>query len=504
MTLTVLPERDQLGLRQGRLLIDGEWVDAADGRTRTHRHPGTGEEVGSFAIAGAADVDRAVTAARRAFDEGPWPTMPTTQRTRILLRAVELLREHADELIRYQALDNGIPVRFSGGVYPLGGEIVADTFEHHAGWIDKLTGETYPHHSGSDSLVMTLREPVGVVGAVIPWNAPLMLTAAKLAPALAAGCTVVLKPAEDATFCVLRICELLQEAGLPPGVLNVVPGEGPETGEALITHPGVDKLTFTGSRAVGKRVMNAAAEGIKRVTLELGGKSPHIVFDDCGDLDMTAAKLMGMVALGVSGQGCVCHTRALVQRGIYDELVDKCATWAAAPTQGSPFADATTCSPIINEKQLNRVLSYIDKGTSEGARLVAGGERLNGELSAGNWVAPTLFADVDNSLTIAQEEIFGPVLAMTPFDDEDEAIQIANDVEYGLGASVLTTDVRRAVRLAKAVKAGTFGINMYSVFPHSPFGGYKASGIGREGGRPGIEEFTELKTVYVAMTDAPI
>jgi aldehyde dehydrogenase (NAD+) len=348
---------------------------------------------------------------------------------------------------------------------------------------------------------MTLREPVGVVAAIIPWNAPLMLFAQKVAPALAAGCTVVLKPSEYASLTTFRITELLEDAGVPSGVFNLVPGEGTVTGEALITHPEVDKVTFTGSRAVGKRIMAAAAENIARVSLELGGKSPNIVFPDIGDKDMTAAALMGMVSMGLSGQGCVCHTRALVHESIYDEMIDKCVTMAAMCVLGDPFDPATTSGPLINQRQVERVTGYIAKGSDEGARLVVGGDRPNGELANGNFVNPTLFADVDNDMAIARDEIFGPVLAVIPFRDEDDAIRLANDTDYGLGASVQTTDVKRALRVAKAVRSGTFGINGFTVMPNAPFGGYKTSGLGREGGREGIDAFLETKTVTIGLGD---
>jgi aldehyde dehydrogenase (NAD+) len=297
--------------------------------------------------------------------------------------------------------------------------------------------------------------------------------------------------------------ELLDEIGFPPGVFNLVPGEGSTTGEALITHPLVDKVTFTGSRAVGQRILAASADGIKRVSLELGGKSANLIFPDV-DVDMAAMSAMGMVTWGMSGQGCVCQTRALVDRKIYDDFLDKAATITQMITYGDPFAETTTSGPIINQRQLGRVMGYIEKGQEEGARLVFGGDRPGGELASGNWVNPTLFADVDNKMSIAQDEIFGPVLSAIPVKDEDEAIRIANDSNYGLGAGIQTADVKRAHRVAKALRAGTVGINGFMVMPNTPFGGYKTSGLGREGGRESIEAFTETKTVDVALTDSPI
>jgi aldehyde dehydrogenase (NAD+) len=500
--ISVDAHRDELALEDGQLLIDGRWQDASDGGTWTHVHPASAEEVGTFAVATPEDVDRAVRAARRAFDDGAWARMPAVERKEILQRVVDRIRAEADELLRIQALDNGIPVTFvENVVYQLSANIAADIFDHHAGWIDKLTGQTLPRHGGSDTFIYTLREPVGVVGAVIPWNAPMFLFAQKVAPALAAGCTVVLKPSEYATFSVLRLARILDEAGVPPGVLNLVTGPGPTTGEALVTHPMTDKLTFTGSRAVGRRVAHAAADGIKKVALELGGKSPNIIFADAPNLDLVATQAMGMVSLGPSGQGCVCHTRALVERSVYDEVIDKACAVSAMVTQGDPFDPATTASPLINRNQVERVMELIERAGAEGGRLVIGGDRPGGDLAAGNWVNPTLFADVDNTMTIAQEEVFGPVLAVVPFDDEDDAIRLANESPYGLGASVHTGDMRRAIRLSRAVRAGTFGINGYTVAPNMPFGGFKESGIGREGGGPGIEEFTELKSVVVGLDD---
>jgi aldehyde dehydrogenase (NAD+) len=499
--MSVLEQRSTLPLPAGLLHIDGRWREASDGGTWTHVHPATNESVATFAVATAPDVDEAVRAARRAFDDGPWGRMAARDRKRILQRIVDLVGDDEQGLHGIQALDNGIPVTFATNVYQLSARIAGDLFDYHAGWTDKLAGETLPRYTGADVFAMTVREPVGVVGAILPWNAPLILFAAKVAPALAAGCTVVLKASEYASLSVLRLTELCEQAGLPPGVLNVVTGPGPTTGEALITHPGVDKLTFTGSRATGSRVMHAAADGVRRVSLELGGKSPNIVFPDVANLDLVAAQVMGMVAMGPSGQGCVCHTRALVHADIYDDLVARCAAMAHLARQGDPFDPGTTAAPIINTRQLDRVMGLIATAQEQGARLVVGGDRPDGTLAGGNWVNPTLFADVDNSATIAQEEVFGPVLAMVPFTDEDDAIRLANDTRYGLGASVHTTDVRRAIRVARAVRAGTFGVNGYTLMPNMPFGGFKESGIGREGGAAGIEEYTELKTILVGIDE---
>jgi len=503
MAMTVLTERDRLGVKPGRLFVDGAWCDASDGRTWEQVNPATNEVVTSFAVGSAADVDRAVRAARRAFDEGPWPRMHVKDRKALLQRLVALITDHGEELNRLQTLENGMPVAFSS-MAVVSSAMAAAIFDHHAGWIDKICGETFPTYepspTGSDVQVMTFREPVGVVAAVIPWNAPMMLFAQKVAPALATGCTVVVKPSEYAALTSLRLAELIEEAGLPSGVFNLVPGPGDPTGEALITHPGVDKVTFTGSRAVGSRILAASANGIKRVTLELGGKSPSIVFDDAASVDGAAMVAMGMVSMGVSGQGCVCQTRSLVQRSVYDAFIEAAAGLTSMVTFGDPFDPATTSGAIINQRQLERVLGFIEKAPSEGARLVAGGDRPGGDLAQGNFVNPTLFADVDNSMSVARDEVFGPVLVAMPFEDEDEAIRIANDTEYGLGAGVYTTNIARAFRVARAVRAGTVGINEYTLMPNAPFGGYKTSGLGREGGWGSIEAFTETKSVIVGLS----
>jgi aldehyde dehydrogenase (NAD+) len=499
MVASIKPHRDELGLADGLMLIDGRWTAAESGRTWDHRHPATGEDVASFAIAEAEDVDLAVRAARRAFDEGPWPRARATERIRVLRRIADLVRSSGDELLKLQALDNSVPLTF-GGVYGMSSAMVADVFDHHAGWVDKLAGETLPPYQGGDHLVMTLREPVGVVGAIVPWNAPLLLTAQKLAPALAAGCTIVLKPSEYATFSVLRLVKLVEEAGVPAGVINVVTGPGEPTGDALINHPMVNKLSFTGSRAVGRKIIEASASGFKRVSLELGGKSPALVFADA-DVSSAAMITMGTVTLGLSGQVCLAQTRALVHRDVADEFLATSEMIAGMVSYGNPFDPAVTSSPLINTRQLDRVLALIAEGKAEGARLVSGGTRGEGDLAAGNFVAPTLFTDVTNDMTIAREEIFGPVLSVIPFSDEEEAVRIANDTEYGLAATVWTSDVKRAMRMTKAIRAGTVGINGYQLEPNAAFGGYGQSGIGREGGRPSIEAYTELKTVMLPFTD---
>ncbi|TWP54090.1 aldehyde dehydrogenase [Lentzea tibetensis] len=498
MTLTVQPHRETLGLKDGQLLVGGQFRPAEE--SWTHHHPATGEVVGQFAVASERDVDDAVRAARKAFDEGTWARSRAGYRIKVLRRYADLLRENAAELRGLQALDNGVPLSFSQ-VYATSVDIAADIFDHHSGWIDKVGGQTLPPYQGGDHLAMTFREPVGVVAAVLPWNAPFVLFAQKLAPALAAGCTVVVKPSEYASFCVIRMVELLVEAGVPDGVVNLVTGPGEPTGSALINHPLVDKVSFTGSRAVGRRIIEASAGTMKRVSLELGGKSPALVFADAPNVGLAAMTCMGMVTMGLSGQACVAQTRALVQREVHDEFVATAQMLAGAITYGDPFDPAVLACPLINERQLERVLGYIDKGQEEGARLVTGGKRLEGDLAAGNFVSPTIFADVRNDMTVAREEIFGPVLTVVPFDDEDEAVRIANDTEYGLGAGIYTSDVRRAFRLTRALRVGTVGVNGYQLEPHLPFGGFKQSGLGREGGQSAYEAYTELKTVMMPLGD---
>jgi aldehyde dehydrogenase (NAD+) len=503
MAMSVLEHRDRLGVQPGRLFIDGAWCDGSDGGTWEQLNPASNEVVTTFATGTVADVDRAVMAARRAFDEGPWPRLTAKERKKYFTRLVNLISEHGEELNNLQTLEMGMPIAFSS-MSVVSSEMAAGVFDHHAGWIDKICGSTYPTYeagpTGGDVQIMSFREPVGVVAAIIPWNAPMMLFSQKVAPALATGCTVVVKPSEFAVLTSLKFAALIEEAGFPPGVFNLVCGPGNPTGEALITHPGVDKVTFTGSRAVGKRILQASGDTIKRVTLELGGKSPSIVFEDAPSVDGAAMMAMGMVSMGISGQGCVCQTRSLVQRSVYDDFVNAAASLVGMVRFGDPFDAATTSSAIVNKRQLDKVLGFIERAPEQGARLVAGGDRPGGELAQGNFVNPTLFADVDNSMTIAREEVFGPVLVAMPFDDEAHAIALANDTEYGLGAGVYTTNVARAFRVARAIRAGTVGINEYTVWPNAPFGGMKQSGLGREGGWGSIEAFTETKSVVVGLS----
>ncbi|MYK33018.1 MAG: aldehyde dehydrogenase family protein, partial [Boseongicola sp. SB0670_bin_30] len=356
---------------------------------------------------------------------------------------------------------------------------------------------TYPQYTDGQNLhFMSFREPVGVVGAIIPWNAPLMMFALKVAPALATGCTIVLKPSELASLAALRLAEIVAECDLPPGVFNVVTG-GPRTGAAISEHPCIDKITFTGSAVVGEKIMSVAGRNMKRVTLELGGKSAGLVFPDTRSIEVAAKTVMALSSTFLSGQVCSTPTRAVVHRSILEEFIEHAHAQIASVRFGDPFDPATTSAPIISKRQTERIMGFIAKGREEGAQLVFGGDRPKGDLAQGNWINPTLFSDVTNGMTIAREEIFGPVLSVIPFDTEEEAVAIANDSQYGLSGGIWSSDLSRAFRVGRAMRTGTIGVNGYSVMPNSPAGGIKRSGIGREGGRATIEAFTELKTMIL-------
>ena len=478
-----------------RLLIGGEWVPAASGETFASLNPATGQPLIDVALAGEADVDQAVQAARRAFESGDWAAMSGAERGNLLWKVADLLEQHADELAELETLDNGKPLRAARhGDLPQ----AVKHFRYYAGWASKLEGSTIPV-SFPNQFVYTLREPMGVVGLIIPWNFPLLMAAWKLAPALAAGNTCLLKPAEETPLTALRLGELLQMAGFPPGVVNIVTGPGVPTGAALPAHPGIDKVAFTGSTEVGRKIMAAAAgSNLKRVSLELGGKSPNVVFADA-DLDKSI-KGATWAVFSTSGQECVAGTRLFVEQPVYHQVVDGLAAQAQRIRVGPGFAPKVHIGPIVSEKQLTTILGHIEGGRAAGAEVITGGERLGGDLAGGYFVQPTIFAHQDDALKLVQEEIFGPVVAVTTFQDWDELIARANSSRYGLAAGAWTRDVSKAHRFARAVKAGTVWINGYGLFDAAvPFGGYKESGFGREMGREALDLYTQTKTVWVGL-----
>ena len=476
-------------VKPGRLIINGEAVDAADGATFTTINPATEEIITTVAEAGVEDVDRAVRAAHAAL-EGPWAKMKAVDRSRVLWKLGDLILQNADELARLETMDNGKPITESRYVDI---DMVARCFHYFSGWATKLTGDTTSVNPGT--FTYTLREPVGVVGAIIPWNFPMIMVGWKVAPALAAGNTIVVKPAELTPLTAIRIAELALEAGVPAGVFNVVPGKGRVAGEALVKHPLVSKISFTGSTEVGKHLMRTAADQLKKVTLELGGKSPNIVFADA-DLD-AALKGATMGIFYGKGEVCAAGSRLLVERSIYDDFVAKLADRAKKMVPSDPMDPKARLGALVSAQQMDKVLGYVETGTKEGARLVAGGQRapINGK---GAFVQATVFADVDNSMKLAQEEIFGPVLAVIPFDDVDDALAKANDVFYGLASGVWTRDLKKAHTVSRRLQAGTVWINTYNNYdPGMPFGGMKGSGFGRDLGEACLNEYTQMKSVWL-------
>ncbi len=476
-------------LAPGRLYIGGEWTDADDGGTFEVENPARAEVVTEVAEGRAADIDRAVAAARHAFEDGEWASMSARQRGQLLWKLSQRLEERKKEFATVETLNNGKPLFESG----IDMAMTIQTFEYYAGWATKIEGETIPV-SVPSQFCYTLREPVGVVGAIVPWNFPLNLASWKVAPALAAGCTVVLKPATETPLTALLLADAAAEVGMPPGVLNVVPGRGSTAGEALVAHPGVDKIAFTGSTEVGVRIARVAAETVKRVTLELGGKSPNIVFADA-DLPIAAKGALTGIFYG-KGEVCAAGSRLLVEKSAHEQLVDMVAEGADKLQVGDPFDKATRIGAVVSERQMETVLGYIEKGKQEGAEVVAGGGRA--DIGPGYFVRPTVFDGVTPEMTIAREEIFGPVLATLDFEDVEEAIERANDSMYGLAAAVWTRDIKKAHYVASRLKAGTVWINTYNLYDAaSPFGGYKASGYGRDLGRHALEGYTQVKSVWV-------
>jgi phenylacetaldehyde dehydrogenase len=472
------------------MFIDGQWVDAASGKTFDTPNPATGQTLAKVAEGDAEDINRAVRAARAAFD-GPWGRMTPSERGRIIWRIGDLILEHVDELAQLESLDNGKPfVVAKAADVPL----AADLFHYMAGWATKIEGNTInisvPYMPGANFHSYTLREPVGVVGQIIPWNFPLLMAAWKLGPALTTGNCVVLKPAEQTPLSALLLAELIAEAGVPDGVVNVVPGFGETAGAALAAHDDVDKVAFTGSTEVGKLIVQAAAGNLKKLTLELGGKSPNIVFDDA---EAGAVEGAANAIFFNHGQCCVAGSRLFVQQSRFDEVVDGVAEIAKSIKIGSGMDPTTQMGPLVSEEQLRRVTGYLDAGRGDGATAVTGGGR-HGE--QGYFVEPTVITNTRPEMSIVREEIFGPVVVAEPFSSLDEIAAVANDTTYGLGAGIWTKDISKAHALAKKIRAGTVWINCYNVFDAAlPFGGYKQSGWGREMGHEALEAYTEVKAV---------
>src|SRR5499426_1555032 len=493
------PQPAQTTPRRYQLFIDGQFVDAESGKTFKTPNPATGETFAEVAEADRADVDKAVSAARKAF-EGKWSKMSARDRGRLLYKLSQLIERDAARLAELETIDNGKPIKESTYIdLPS----VVENFEYFAGWATKIEGETIPVPGRMFNY--TLREPVGVCGQIIPWNFPLLMAAWKLAPALAAGNTVVLKPAEQTPVGAMELAKLIQEAGFPEGVVNVLPGYGETAGAALAAHPGIDKIAFTGSTEVGKLIAKAAAENLTKVSLELGGKAPNIVFAD-SDLEQAVAGAM-MGIFYNQGQVCCAGSRLFVEEPVKDEFLAKLKERSEKIAVGDPMDKTTQMGPQVSEEQLNRIKGYVDIAREEGASVVVGGEspRLEGAFEKGYFFTPTIFSDVQNTMRVAQEEIFGPVVSVISFKDEDDLIKQANDTIYGLSAGIWTRDITRAHRFAREIKAGVVWINTYNMFnAASPFGGYKQSGYGREMGRHALDLYTQVKSVWVDLSGRPI
>ena len=472
-----------------KLFINGKWVNSISGKTFATLNPSTGQEICQVAEADSADVDLAVKAARKAFESGPWKKMSAAERGRRINKLADLMEQNLPELAALESLDNGKPLRDSlNADLPLS----IKAYRYYAGWCDKTHGKTIPVEG--EYFCYTKHEPVGVVGQIIPWNFPLLMTAWKWAPALATGCTIVLKPAEQTPLTALRMAALAQEADIPDGVINVVPGFGPTAGAAITSHMDIDKVAFTGEGSTGQLVMQAAAKSnLKRVSLELGGKSPNVVF---ADADLDAAVEGAYFGLFFNqGQCCCAGSRLFVEEKIHDAFVEKLVARAKKQRIGDPFDMATTQGPQISQEQCDRIMGYIDIGISEGANLLSGGKRVGNK---GYFIQPTIFDGVKDNMRIAKEEIFGPVMNILKFKDVDEVVQRGNKTFYGLAAAIWTKDITKAHRLANILRAGTVWVKCYDVFDAAaPFGGFKMSGIGRELGEYALSLYTEVKTVYI-------
>ncbi|MBM7649856.1 aldehyde dehydrogenase (NAD+) [Bacillus ectoiniformans] len=473
-----------------KLFINGQFVESTSGQTFETPNPATGETLAVVSEARYEDIDLAVKAARQAFDQGPWQKMSAAERSRLIYKLADLMEENKDELAQLETLDNGKPIQeTSNADVPL----AIEHLRYYAGWSTKIVGQTIP--VAGPYFNYTRHEAVGVVGQIIPWNFPLLMAMWKLGAALATGCTVVLKPAEQTPLSALYLAELIDQAGFPPGVINIVPGFGESAGQALVDHPHVDKIAFTGSTEVGKLIMERASKTLKRVTLELGGKSPNIILPDA-DLTKAVPGALNGVMFN-QGQVCCAGSRVFIQKKQYDNVVADMVTHAKKIKQGEGLNRETQIGPLVSTEQQKRVLGYIEKGVGEGAELVAGGSN---PFQQGYFVEPTIFANVEDDMSIAKEEIFGPVISAMPYEDLDELIARANDSLYGLAAGVWTKDVSKAHYIANNLRAGTVWVNCYNVFDAaSPFGGYKQSGLGREMGSYALNNYTEVKSVWVSM-----